>query len=223
MDSRPSLSLSVSTTYKGETFDSPYAAVNKAVSDFKADFDLVAGRISEMMLQTLNDIFAQLKYMHGQQWPLNDSTFGTSSKNLAMRSGGGLDSIQRTITVRTASSATGFSVEGSISTGLLTVHETGVTITANRAKYLTIPLRAALDSRGLPLRARARDWQNTFVRASKGRLYIFRRDGKNIVPLYLLKQSVYIPPRLHMADTVSQYADMFYWQLEREFTKGFVA
>lgn len=219
------LSLSISTTWRGQRYDDPYSAVNKMVSDFKADFDLSAGRVSEFMMETMNDIYKQLEYVHGKQWPLNDSMFGTSSRNLAMRSGAGLASVKQSISVRTSASSGGFIVTGTISPGLLTVHETGATITAKSSKYLTIPLRAALDSRGLPLRQRARDWENTFVASSKnGRnLFIYQRQGKDIVPLYLLKSSVYIPPRLKMRDTVAEFGDLLYWRLEREFTANFKA
>lgn len=215
------LKLTVEPTRRGQKFTNSDDLIARVVSDFQVDFDLMSGRVSEMLLTTLEDIFKQLQAVHGSPWPLNTSTFGTSpQKQLALRSGKGLDSIKQSITVRTGPSPSGggFAVEGSISTGLLTVHETGVTITAKNAKYLTIPLRAALDSRGLPLRARARDWDNTFIRqAKRGGLYIFQKQGRNVVPLYMLKSSVYIPPRLQMRETFNQYADIFGGQLEREF------
>jgi hypothetical protein len=61
-----------------------------------------------------------------------------------------------------------------------------------------------MDSRGVPLRKRARDWQNTFVaRSRKGNLIIFQKRGrKNIRPLYLLKPEVTIRPRLGMEKNI---------------------
>ncbi len=94
-------------------------------------------------------------------------------------------------------------VEGQISTGNMTIHETGGTVRPRRSRYLTIPLPAAMDSRGVPLRRRARDWDNTFVaRSRRGNLLIFRRDGLGLTPLYLLKPSVRIKPRLGLEDAV---------------------
>ena len=53
---------------------------------------------------------------------------------------------------------------------------------------------AALDSTGQPLQSSPRDWPNTFVAQSKaGNLLIFQRRGTSIVPLYVLKTSVYHP------------------------------
>ena len=78
------------------------------------------------------------------------------------------------------------------------VHETGKIIVAKGA-YLTIPLPAALNRNGTPKKPSARHWDRTFVKKSKkGNLIIFRRDGANIVPLYVLKKSVKIPPRMGM-------------------------
>lgn len=92
----------------------------------------------------------------------------------------------------------------------ISVHEKGATIKAKRSQYLTIPMPAALDSRGIPLRRSARDWENTFVQRSKrGNLLIFQRQGGTIVPLYLLKRSVKIPPRLEAQKTINAGADFF--------------
>lgn len=92
----------------------------------------------------------------------------------------------------------------------LSVHEDGTTITARRAKFLTIPLPAALDSRGVPLRRNARAWDKTFVQMSKrGNLLIFQRRGTMLVPLYLLKKSVVLPPRLKAQETLRAGEDFF--------------
>ncbi len=92
----------------------------------------------------------------------------------------------------------------------ISVHEEGTTIRAKRTQFLTIPLPAALDSRGVPLRARARDWDNTFVaRSRRGNLLIFQRQGVGIVPLYLLKREVTLPPRLGAQDTLEAGANFF--------------
>lgn len=92
----------------------------------------------------------------------------------------------------------------------LSVHERGATIRARRVRFLTIPLEAALDSRGVPIRPRARDWPNTFVqRSRRGNLLIFQRRGGGIVPLYLLKREVRLPARLGVQDTFRAGTDFF--------------
>lgn len=92
----------------------------------------------------------------------------------------------------------------------ISVHEDGARIVARRAQYLTIPLPAALDSRGIPIHPRARDWPNTFVQKSRrGNLIIFQRQGAAIVPLYVLKREVTLPPRLGVEDTFAAGADYF--------------
>lgn len=86
-----------------------------------------------------------------------------------------------------------------------TVHEYGATIRPKKAKYLTVPLPAALDKRGIPKKRSAREWENTFVAKSKaGNLIIFQRRRSRIVPLYVLRTEVTIPPRLGMRTTIEK-------------------
>jgi len=79
------------------------------------------------------------------------------------------------------------------------VHEYGATITPKRSSYLAIPLDAVLTNTG---RARfgysPRDWPDTRVHKTKtGQLFIVQdQPGEQLLPLYILKKSVYIPPRL---------------------------
>ena len=74
--------------------------------------------------------------------------------------------------------------------------ERGGTIHAVRAKYLTIPLPAALTPAGV-LRKRARLWENTFFKKSKaGNLILFQKQSGKIIPLFLLKKSVTLKGRL---------------------------
>jgi hypothetical protein len=207
--------------HRGRRFSNANDLSQALMTEITADIDLATGRVSEVLLATLNQIYAHLEQVHGSQWPLSGNEYGTDLGRLARRSGQGLASIRNSITIRDDSWGYSRIIEGSISTAALTVHETGATITARNAQYLTIPLRAALDSSGLPLRQRARDWDKTFVKRSKaGNLLIFRRDGKNLVPLYVLKNSVYVPPRLQMRETVELYAREFGERLTSIFNPG---
>lgn len=84
----------------------------------------------------------------------------------------------------------------------LAVHEKGATVSAKRAKYLAIPLPAALTKTGVPKKRRPREWKNTFVqRSRRGNLIIFQKRGGTLIPLYVLKKSVSIPPRLGLGAT----------------------
>lgn len=92
----------------------------------------------------------------------------------------------------------------------ISVHEEGATIRARNAQFLTIPMPAALNSRGIPIRPSARDWPDTFVqRSRRGNLLIFQRRGGTIVPLYLLRRQVQIPPRLEAQKTIDAGSDFF--------------
>lgn len=91
------------------------------------------------------------------------------------------------------------------------IHETGGVITPKSVKYLTIPLEAALTNSGVPKKASAREWKDTFVGRSKGgALIIFQKTGKkSIVPLYVLKRSVKIPARYYMSETLESTKNYF--------------
>lgn len=146
--------------------------------------------------ETLRRVHRRLAEAHGTPW----SPSGGGGKFLFKRSGQGLDDILASIT----SKGNRDGVEASIAArGYMAIHETGGTITPKRSKYLTIPLPAALDKRGMPIHSSARDWPNTFVQRSKrGNLLIFQKRGTQIVPLYVLKSSVFLPARLGMAEAV---------------------
>jgi len=79
------------------------------------------------------------------------------------------------------------------------VHEYGETITPKRSSYLAVPLPAVLTPTGRPRFGYSpRDWPNTRIQRSKaGNLFIVQdNEGHDPTPLYILKKSVYIPPRL---------------------------
>ena len=164
--------------------EAPDRAARQITKDLRAYLQLVANHIQQA---------------HGKPWSpgLRDPI------NLHVRSGAGLASIMKSIAVHSGGSLAG--TYGKISTGTMAIHETGGVIAASGGGYLTIPLPAALDSRGVPLKHSARDWPNTFTqRSRKGNLIIFQRrlGTREIIPLYVLKHSVRIPARLRMEQTL---------------------
>ena len=117
---------------------------------------------------------------------------GRASGRLQKRSGGLLRALLNGKVI-----ASNREVVGTLAVpGYAGIHEDGSIVKA-RGRYMAIPLPAALDSRGIPLKRGPRDWDNTFVfESKKGNLLIARREATGIVPLYVLKTKVKIPPRL---------------------------
>lgn len=175
--------------------------------------------VSKELRLALNNVAAQMERQHGTAWRPG----GSPARKLLRRSGAGLRGILSS--VRVTGSRNLATVTGQIGAPFpMSVHEKGATIRAKRSKFLTIPLPAALDGRGIPLRRRARDWDNTFVqRSRRGNLLIFQKRGENIVPLYVLKRSVKLRPRLALGKTLTKELGFFRGRLidalERELNK----
>jgi len=146
--------------------------------------------------QFLDDVAQAMVERHSNPWPS-----GTTPQTLSKRSGKLLQSIVSSVNVRGTTFTT---IQGFIGgSHIARVQEFGATITPKRAKFLTVPLPAALNENGTPKKQKARDWKNTFVAKSKaGSLIIFQKRGASIIPLYVLKTSVTIPPRLGLRQTL---------------------
>jgi hypothetical protein len=148
---------------------------------------------------------------------------GGKASGLFKRSGEGLKSINSSIRV---TGSTIDSIRGTIGGNYyMRVHEYGATIRPTKSIYLTIPLDAALDQRGVPIKKSAREWDNTFVmRSKKGNLIIFQRRGREVVPLYLLVTEVTIRPRLGMGkyleDSSSAFLSRVADRIEKELFGG---
>ncbi len=161
------------------------------------------------LLVFLNEIATEMEAKHSGRWPS-----GTGSDSLSSRTGKGVKSIRRSIVVSGESLA---DTKGSMGASpLMALHETGAEIKPTNKKYMAIPLDAAMDSRGVPKRISPRDWDRTFVsRAKSGKLFIFRKVGRRVVPMYLLigagesQSSVKIPARLGMVNTARKGMDAF--------------
>lgn len=195
-----------------------YTAMGDSIS--KA-VDGAARPITDVMRRALQLVAKEMKAQHASGW---NGQVVNQSADLQRRSGDSLNAMAKSISVKGSGNLA--NLQGQISTGFWAIHETGGTIRA-RSQYLTIPLPAAMDSRGVPLRKRARDWDNTFVKMSKrGNLLIFRSEGRGrIIPLYLLKNSVTIRPRLGMERAILDTALPYFEQksldaFERSLTRS---
>lgn len=147
----------------------------------------------------LSDVADDLARYHGRSF-----SGETNPTRLSKRSGRAMRSIKASVRV---SGSTLETLQGKIGgVGYLRSHEFGATIRPKNAQYLTIPLPAALHANGTPIHSSARHWANTFIIRSKaGNLLIVKKQpGGKLLPLYVLKREVTIPPRLRMRETLQR-------------------
>ncbi len=194
--------LNLSFKFRNKQYVTAEAGLYAFAADLDKRFTKVPIAIKGELREYLRAVVKALKQRHGKPWP-----GGTSSKTLAKRSGDGRNSIK----VRMGRGRKLDSISGGVEIGFpMSVHEKGATIRPKRSRYLAVPLPAALDKRGVPLRSGPREWDNTFVQANgSGDLLIFRREGRNITPLYILKNQVKLPPRLNAEKTLRGGTGLF--------------
>ncbi len=189
-------------SFKNKLYGNPEEAIEALIDDL----DILDERAIPLALQTsmkryLNLIAGRLASRHGGPWPT-----GTGQNKLSSRSGTGVKSILDSVEVSEHNGDVTGKIGGIFYLG---TQEFGGVIRVKRSKYLTIPLPAALDARGVPLKRRARDWADTFIKRSKaGNLIIFQKRAGEIVPLYVLKKRVKIPKRLGMEDELIRYRNL---------------
>lgn len=188
--------LELEFDFRNKRYTDAARGLRAFAQELSADWDGSAKVLGVELRSFLDTVAEALAKRHGTPWPN-----GTTAQTLSKRSGRLIASIQESVKITGTSFGDLQGYIGAASPAA--VHEYGATIKPKTAKFLTVPLPAALDSRGLPLKKRARDWDNTFVAKSrKGNLLIFQRRGTQVVPLYVLKSSVTIPPRLGMGKTL---------------------
>jgi hypothetical protein len=176
-----------------------YQDIERGLLAIADDFDKKAELIGPIVKKTLRDymkaVLQSVRERVSTPYPSGTSPAGEFPGRLSKRSGRLLASFSDT---KIGISRTKDPIEVTFRLdGIGLVHEKGATIYPKRAKWLTVPLPAALNPNGTPKKPTARDWQNTFVlKSKKGNLLIVQRNGKDITPLYVLKKSVTIPKRL---------------------------
>jgi len=207
--------LTIEFQFRDKKFTDAAAGL-KAFSDtLKKDWDGSAKVLSRELKDFLDSVALALVKRHSGAWP-----GGTTVDTLSKRSGTLTNSIVSSVRIAGDTFST---IQGMIGsdTPYAAIQEFGGTIKAKNVTYLTIPLRAALDGNGVPLKSKARDWPNTFVARSKaGNLIIFQKRGTSIVPLYVLKTSVTIPPRLGMKKTLDAGLPYFVGRAMDELVKA---
>jgi len=207
--------LELSANYGGKGYSDAsgaVAALNKHIED---SYKRIPDTLRNELGRYLKRVQSELVSKHSA--PYSGARGGDS---LSRRSGGGLRSIMESIKVQSGSEIQ--DVSGRIGGNYyMRVHEYGATITPRTAKYLTIPMPAALDARGIPKKRSAREWSNTFVAPTKSGLMIFQKRASRIVPLYLLKKSVKIPARLGMYDKLGDMGGYLLSNVIKEVDKIF--
>ena len=207
-------------SYKGSRYRDAEKGLRALAQEFPKDFEENGSKaLGRVMLKYLKGVSNALTKRHGGAWPS-----GTTPKTLSKRSGKGVGSIAKSIDIKhknTIDSVTGY-IGGK---HYLRIHEYGGVIKAKNVRYLTIPLKAALNSNGTTKKKSARQWPNTFVaKSKKGNLIIFQKQGRGrIVPLYVLKEKVTIKPRLGMGDSLNALKEYFVDNAFSEMHKGIMS
>jgi len=207
--------LTIEFQFRDKRFTDAAAGLKAFSDELKRDWDGSAKVLSRELKSFLDSVAQALVKRHSGGWP-----GGTTVDTLSKRSGTLVNSIVASVRV---SGETFNTIQGTIGsdTPYAAIQEFGGVIKAKNVTYLTIPLPAALDGNGVPLKTKARDWPNTFVAKSKaGNLIIFQRRGTSIVPLYVLKTSVTIPPRLGMKKTLDAGLPYFVGRAMDELVKA---
>ena len=190
--------FTVEFEFRGQRFNDAAKGLEEFYRVLSRDWDDAAQALSREMKEFLAQVVEAIVSRNSNPWP-----GGTSETSLSKRSGALVAAILGSVRVDGSTFATLQGQIGAPGIPYAKIQETGGTIKAKSGKFLCIPLPAALDSNGLPLQSSPRDWPNTFCAQSKaGNLLIFQRRGTSIVPLYVLKTSVTIPPRLNMGATL---------------------
>lgn len=190
------VSLSLEFEFRNKRYKDAEKGLTAFAKSLQNDWDGAAKTLSRELMEFLKQVASALESRHGGAWP-----GATGEQTLSRRSGALVDAIVNSVTVKGTTFQT---IEGTIGADVkyAAIQEFGGTIKP-KGKYLAIPLPAALNANGTPKKAGPREWKNTFVAMSKnGNLIIFLKEGAGITPLYVLKTSVTIPPRLGMRKTL---------------------
>lgn len=213
--------VEVALEWKGVRYQNIERGLVAVGEDVKRDIEKAGPLVRKLLRQYMEGVVKSVKARTVVPYPAGTSAPGQFPGSLSRRSG----KLSASLTPERIQVKGGSinSTEVSFTlTGIASVHERGATIRPKRAKYLTIPLPPALDSRGVPKEVNARAWQNTFVqRSRKGNLLIFQKRGQGIVPLYVLKKSVTIPRRLNFDEAFQAGRDLLADKIAKEVVREF--
>lgn len=176
--------------FRNRKFQKARAGLEWVARELAVDFQRAAPVLRRELQATLKKVTDTVIKKHSRPWPR-----GTTRRTLSTRSGRGINQLRRS---RKVTGVTLDEIEAEIVVkGYMAIHETGAWV-RGKGKLIPVPLPAALDGRGVPLKKRPRQWPNTFVARSKaGNLIIFQKQSDGgLVPLYVLKKRIRVPKRL---------------------------
>ena len=217
--------VEVELDWRGKRYTSVERGLEAVAGDIGGDVDKSGPLVRKLLQRYMSGVVKSVADRMNTPWPAGTSPAGQFPGTLSRRSGKLVSQFtDANIIVKGGSALSDTSVSFNLP-GIAAVHERGATIRPKKAQYLTIPLPPALDSRGVPILPRARDWQDTFIiRSKKGNLLIVRKKGDGIEPLYVLKKSVVIPKRLGFEEAFDSgldlLADTIAQEVIREFFNG---
>lgn len=194
------------TIFRGKSYGSLDGALRAMVDEIEISLDKLPQIMREELLAYLQRV---AKNTTDRFIPFSKRNKG-QQKELQIRSGETKQLIKSSPRARNVGKDL---VEGSIGGPKhLEINEFGgIELPKPGDKYVFIPLDAALTNKGIPIAKNPKNWRNTFIRKTKkGNLIMFqRRPNKQIVPLYVLKPAVRIPPRLKMTRAINAAAPYF--------------
>lgn len=201
-----SSTIDFSVRWRGKDYRDPLGAFTAFAASIGRDVEVATPAVRQELEMYLKAVALAMQKRHSEPW---HPGLRLDEARLFHRTGALVQSIKDSVQV---SGDKLDNIEGRIGSSLIyaRIQEYGGTIVPKHAKYLAIPLPSAMDSRGVPLLPSPRLWPNTFVARSKaGNLLIFQKRAGKIIPLYVLKSKVVIPPRLGLGDTLRVGADSF--------------
>ena len=209
--------------WRGKRYRDVERGLNAVALDVERSFEEAGPIVRKTLNEYMDAVVRSVAARADGPYPGGTSPAGVFPGSLSKRSGALLASLNTSRIQEIGDGVSNIGVSFTL-TGIANVHERGATITPKRAKYLTIPLPAALTKRGTPIKPNARAWKNTFIlKSKKGNLLIMQKKGKgDMVPLYVLKKSVKIPKRLGFEEAFlagrNFLADKIAQDVIREFT-----
>lgn len=214
--------VAIELEWRNKRYSSVQKGLEAVGADIEADMEKIGPIVRSVLERYMRGVVKSVQDRTSRAYPSGTSRAGAFPGTLSRRSGTLYASLSPERIKVTGKGADDIAVSFTL-TGIAVVHENGATITPKRAKYLTIPLPAALNANGTPKLPNARAWKDTFIiKSKKGNLLIVQKSGRNgITPLYVLKKSVTIPKRLAFKEAFEAGRDLVADEIAKQVIREF--
>jgi hypothetical protein len=204
--------IKLSLLYKNVLYSDANVGLQALAHHFKSAAQRVKPILRQELVRHLQQTVQLIASRNSASWP-----GGTTATTISRRSGAAMESLKKGIKITDGAYGPTGEMWGVF---YLFVHEYGGTMRAKKSQFMTIPLPAALNSDGTPKHRTAREWNDTFVAESRaGNLIIFQRQGRLIVPLYVLRKEVRVPARLGLRQAQADAMDKYIWAVAKLVTE----